>query len=80
MAGTDGRKKEFARWPAFERKYKEAFSKVISKLSEMPKDHRKKKNSTENSYTKWIDEETMFNWWMEEGSWKDDPDQTVMFE
>lgn len=46
----------------------------------MPKDHRKKKNNTENSYTKWIDQETMFNWWMEEGRWKSDSDQTVMFE
>lgn len=80
MTGTDKRKKEFARWPAFERKYKEAFSKVISKLSELPKDHRKKKNNTENSYTKWIDSETMFNWWMEEGRGKSCADQTVMFE
>ncbi|MFA5322812.1 MAG: phosphoadenosine phosphosulfate reductase family protein, partial [Smithella sp.] len=78
MAGTDGRKKEFSRWPNFERKYRTAFAAAAAaNLAALGPEYG---GRGRNAKLRWVDGDSMFSWWMEEDKTKDDPDQTVMFE
>jgi phosphoadenosine phosphosulfate reductase len=78
MAGTDGRKKEFLRWPNFERKYRTAFAAAAAaNLAALGPEYG---GRGRNSKLRWATGDDMFRWWMEEDGIKDDPDQTVMFE
>ena len=76
MAGREGRLKEFARWPRFEKKYRDAFEIAAKLRLENPS----RNELIGNKFLKWDDGKSMFNWWMEEKHQKQDPDQTVMFE
>ncbi|AZF89934.1 PAPS reductase-like domain protein [Methanosarcina virus MetMV] len=69
MAGTNGRKKEFKRWPKYEMLYKRAFDKIAITGTDA------------NRILHWKNGEDVFRWWMEEDKHtKQDEDQTVMFE
>jgi len=69
MAGTNGRKKEFKRWPKYEMLYKRAFDKIAITGTDA------------NRLLHWKNGEDVFRWWMEEDKHtKQDCDQTVMFE
>lgn len=55
MAGTNGRRKEFARWPKYKAAYIRAFDRMIAERSKrgLP--------------TEWQTGEDVFHWWMEDG-------------
>lgn len=55
MAGTQGRQREFARYPGYERLYKKTFDKMIAA--------RKARGFP----TEWENGEDVFHWWMEDG-------------
>ncbi len=76
MASRKKRLKEFARWPKYEKKYREAFQKVIDARKEKGKEW----NDLHPSNEKWKDGASMFGWWMEDKHIKGDPDQTILFE
>ncbi len=68
------RKKEFARWPRYEQKYRKAFG-VAAKINRARLgDHRA------DGGERWVDGDAMFDWWMRDHPCKRNPDQTVMFE
>lgn len=67
MAGTDGRKKEFARWPKFQAAYIRAFERCLEK------------RKVDEVKAEWRAGD-MFDWWMQDRREKEDHDQTIMFE
>jgi phosphoadenosine phosphosulfate reductase len=71
MAG-DGRLKEFARWPRFEKAYKRSFSNAFKIL--VNSGVGAKRN------LKWKSGEEMFDWWINKNRETEDPDQGVLFE
>jgi len=75
MAGKK-RLTEFARWPRYEAKYRDAFARAAIARNENPS----KKELKGAGYLRWTDGDAMFKWWMEDHHAKEDPDQTVMFE
>jgi len=78
MAGTDGRKKEFARWPNFERKYRTAFAAAAAaNLAALGPEYG---GRGRNAKLRWVDGDSMFSWWMEDKHPKKQADQTIMFE
>lgn len=79
MAGKEGREKEFARWPAYEKKFRTAFA-AAAAAARYLKNCSQEWADTHPLLQSWVDGEAMFNWWMKEQKHKDDPDQTVMFE
>jgi len=79
MAGIDCRKKEFSRWPKFEKKYRTAFAAAAAaaNLAALGPEYG---GRGRNAKLRWVDGDAMFRWWTEEDKIKDAPDQTVMFE
>lgn len=55
MAG-EGRKKEFAMFPSYERAYRNAFARMLAL----------RKQRRPDAPTKWITADDVFNWWMED--------------
>jgi len=74
MAGSKGKRRQFERWPRYESKYRKAFD-IAAKLNIQRLGEKDLKGAI-----RWIDGESMFNWWMDDEHAKGDPDQTVMFE
>ena len=73
MARKKGRTKEFSRWPAYEKKFRNAFNVLAtSNIRRLGDDCAAGK--------RWKNGDEMFDWWMQDDKTKDDPDQTVMFE
>lgn len=65
-AGPRQMKREFERWP----KYKEAYMRAFSRAWPVTIGRKLEFHSAEE----------MMTWWLEEGTHKGDPDQTIMFE
>jgi phosphoadenosine phosphosulfate reductase len=76
MAGSEGRRREFNRWPSYEKKYRKAFEQAAKARIENPS----KNKFQGRNYLKWNDGNDMFDWWMQDNHQKGCPDQTVMFE
>jgi len=73
----DGRRKEFDRWPRFEKKYRKAFAAAAAaNLAALGPEFG---GRGRNAKLRWTDGESMFRWWMD-GASNGDRDQTVMFE
>lgn len=60
MAGTAGRIKEFARWPAYKAMYIRAFEKML--------EERKRKGKMDGSWRAGTTGRDIFHWWMEDGT------------
>lgn len=78
MAGPDGQKKEFARWPSYEKKYRTAFAAAAA-----ARNLKACSNEWIDSHPllqSWTDGDAMFDWWIKNNKTKESPDQTVMFE
>jgi phosphoadenosine phosphosulfate reductase len=69
MARNAMRKHEVERYPRFEKVFRKYFRKLF--------DERVLRGKP---FTKWIDGDSMFEWWINETGEKFDPDQMVMFE
>lgn len=78
MAGKDERKKEFSRWPTYEKKFRKVFRVAATAIK--LKASSQEWSDSHPLLQSWTDGEAMFDWWMEETKQKYDPDQTVMFE
>lgn len=78
MAGSEGRRKEFARWPKFEKAYREAFARAAADREERIQSGDIKLSSTASIV--WKDGPTMFDWWMTDKREKEDENQMQMFE
>jgi phosphoadenosine phosphosulfate reductase len=68
------RLKEFARWPRYEKKYRDAFE-IAAKSNIVRLGDRDLDGNM-----RWEDGDAMFRWWMDEKRTKTKADQTIMFE
>lgn len=77
MAGRDGRIKEFERWPAYERLYRKAFTAAAANLAALGPEYG---GRGRNAKLRWVDGDSMFDWWIGDSRTKYDTDQTIIFE
>lgn len=75
MSGKN-RLKEFARWPKYEEKWRNAMNLAAEARNNMPREWK----DQHPQKIDWSTGDKMFDWWMNEDRSKKDPDQTVMFE